>query len=135
MTLSPRLNHPQRLVLASEVHARPFMLLEAPARVSHLAVHATVPTWPELRRMAGVSFGAFGAVVLPLVFIAFAALGTWSIDAALRASTIALTVTLIAIGFLAVRRVKMEWWQRLIALGAEFAVGAAVVALELLAHG
>ena len=39
MTLSPRLNHPQRLVLASEVHARPFMLLEAPARVSHLAVH------------------------------------------------------------------------------------------------
>lgn len=103
--------------------------------VSHLAVHATVPTGAEFRRMASVSFGAFGAVVLPLVFIAFAALDTWSIDAALRASTIALTVTLIAIGFLAVRRVKMEWWQRLIALGAEFAVGAAVVALELLAHG
>jgi hypothetical protein len=103
--------------------------------VSHLAVHATVPTASELRHMAGVSFGAFGAVVLPLVFIAFAALDGWSIDAALRASTIALTVTLIAIGFLAVRRVKMAWWQRLIALGAEFVVGAAIVGLELLAHG
>lgn len=103
--------------------------------VSHLAVHATAPTGAELRRMAGVSFGAFGAVVLPLIFIGFAALDAWSIDAALRASTIALTVTLIAIGFLAVRRVKMAWWQRLIALGAEFAVGAAVVGLELLAHG
>lgn len=103
--------------------------------VSHLAVHATAPTGAELRRMTGVSFGAFGAVVLPLIFIGFAALDAWSIDAALRASTIALTVTLIAIGFLAVRRVKMAWWQRLIALGAEFAVGAAVVGLELLAHG
>jgi hypothetical protein len=103
--------------------------------VSHLAVHAAVPTGAHLRRMAGVSFGAFGAVVLPLVFIAFAALDIWGVDAALRASTIALTVTLIAIGFLAVRRVRMAWWQKLIALGAEFAVGAAVVGLELVAHG
>jgi hypothetical protein len=103
--------------------------------VSHLAVHTAVPTGPELRRMAAVSFGAFAAVVLPLIFIAFAALEWWSIDAALRASTIALAVTLIAIGFLAVRRVRMAWWQRFIALGAEFLVGAAVVGLELLAHG
>ena len=103
--------------------------------VSHLAVHASVPTAAEIRRMAAVSFGAFATVVLPLIFIGFAALDTWSIDAALLASTIALTVSLIAIGFLAVRRVKLPRWQRLIALGAEFAVGAAVVGLELLAHG
>jgi hypothetical protein len=103
--------------------------------VSHLAVHATVPTAAEIRRMAAVSFGAFATVVLPLIFIGFAALDAWSVDAALRASTIALTVSLIAIGFLAVRRVKLAWWQRLIVLGAEFAVGAAVVGLELLAHG
>lgn len=103
--------------------------------VSHLAVHATLPTGVELRRMASVSLGAFSVVVLPLIFIGLAALDRWSLDAAVRASTIALTVTLIAIGYLAVRRVKLAWWQRLIALGAEFAVGAAVVGLELLAHG
>jgi hypothetical protein len=103
--------------------------------VSHLAVHATLPTRPELGAMVRVSFGAFVAVVLPLIFIGAAALDLWSIDAALRASIIALVVSLILIGYLAVRRVPMAWWQRLIALGAEFVLGAAVVGLELLAHG
>ena len=36
---SPTLNHPQRLQLASEIHSRPFLFLEAPARISHLAIH------------------------------------------------------------------------------------------------
>lgn len=39
MNLSRNLNHPQRLTLASEIHSRPFMVLEAPARISHLAIH------------------------------------------------------------------------------------------------
>lgn len=38
-TLAGSLNHPQRLALAGEIHARPFMVIEAPARVSHLALH------------------------------------------------------------------------------------------------
>ena len=103
--------------------------------VSHIAVHGATPSPMEWREMAAVSFGAAGAVLLPMIFIGFAALGSWSVEAALRASTIALIVTLVAIGYLAIRRVKMAWWQRLIALGAEFALGAAVVGLELLAHG
>ncbi|MFO1320097.1 MAG: DUF3422 domain-containing protein [Burkholderiales bacterium] len=39
MTLATSLNHPQRLLLASEVHARPFMAVTVPARASHLAVY------------------------------------------------------------------------------------------------
>jgi len=39
LNLSPELNHPQRLTLASEIHSRPFMVLETPARISHLAIH------------------------------------------------------------------------------------------------
>ena len=85
--------------------------------------------------MARVTFGAFAAVVLPLVFIGAAALNLWAISTALTASTIVLIVSLVLIGYLAVRRVRMQWWQRLIALGAEFALGAAVVGIELLAHG
>lgn len=38
MNLSGPLNHPKRLVLASEIHARPFMVFEAPALISHLAI-------------------------------------------------------------------------------------------------
>jgi uncharacterized membrane-anchored protein len=40
MTLPDSLNHPQRLQLASEVHARPFMVVEAPAQVTHVAIFA-----------------------------------------------------------------------------------------------
>lgn len=103
--------------------------------VSHLAVHAKTPTRPELSHMARTSFGAFGAIILPLIFIGVAAVGRWSVGTSLRASTIALITALVLIGYLAVRRVEMAWWKKLIALGAEFALGLAVVALELLAHG
>ncbi|NMG43736.1 DUF3422 family protein [Aromatoleum toluvorans] len=39
MNLANTLNHPLRLTLASEIHSRPFMVIDAPARISHLAVH------------------------------------------------------------------------------------------------
>lgn len=39
LNLSTTLNHPSRLALASEIHSRPFMTLEAPAQISHLAIH------------------------------------------------------------------------------------------------
>lgn len=39
LNLSGALNHPQRLALASEIHARPFMVFEAPALISHLAIY------------------------------------------------------------------------------------------------
>ncbi|MBG0565516.1 hypothetical protein [Actinoplanes aureus] len=47
---------------------------------------------------------------------------------------LALVASLIVIGYLAVRRVRLPVWQKLIVLFAEFALGAAVVVLELLAH-
>lgn len=74
--------------------------------VSHVAVHAKTPTRPELTHRARVSFGAFGAILFPLIFIALAALDAWSIETALRASTIALIMTLVLVGYLAVRRVS-----------------------------
>ena len=40
MTLLPALNHPSRLSLAAEIHSRPFVHIEGPACVSHLAVYA-----------------------------------------------------------------------------------------------
>lgn len=103
--------------------------------VSHIAVHAGLPTQPELRHMVGVSVGALGAVVLPFAFLAFALADVWTVASALRASTYALVGGLVVIGLLAVRRANLPPGQRLVVLFAEFALGAAVVALELLAHG
>ncbi|MFC7533811.1 hypothetical protein [Actinoplanes sp. GCM10030250] len=103
--------------------------------VSHIAVHAALPMRSELRQMLRVVFGALGSLLLPFVFLALAAGEVWKVEAALRASTIALVSALIAIGYGAVRRVRLPLWQKLIVLFAEFALGAAVVAVELLAHG
>ena len=103
--------------------------------VSHLAVHAAVPTAAEARHMVAVCTGALGVLVLPMIFLGFAGAGSWSTDAALRASTIALVVSLGVVARLAVRRIPIPTWQRLLVLVAVVALGFAVVSLELLAHG
>lgn len=103
--------------------------------VSHLAVHARTPTRSELAPMARVSLGAFGAAVLPLLLLAVAALPVWNLDPALRAGTAAYVLSLVLIGWLAVRRGPMSCGRRLVALGAEFVLGLAVVGLEVLARG
>ncbi len=102
--------------------------------VSHIAVHAVLPTRPQLRHMLRISIGAIGAVVLPFVFLAIAARG-WELDKALRASSIALVASLIVIAYVAVRRVRLPLWQRLLVLVVEFALGLLVLTLELLVHG
>ena len=103
--------------------------------VSHLAVHAALPTGPELRHMVRVSFGSLGALGLPFVFLGLAITDTMALETALWASAAALVASLVVIGYLAVRRVRLTWPQRLVVLLAEFLLGCAVIALELLAHG
>ena len=103
--------------------------------VSHIAVHAALPTAAEARHMVAVCTGALGVLVLPMIFVGIAASGAWTVDGALRASTIALVASLGVVGWLAVRRVALPPWQKLLVLVAVVALGVAVVALELLAHG
>lgn len=54
LCLAGPLNHPLRLSLAGEIHARPFMVLEAPARISHLAIHADDDPTAHDRRLAAL---------------------------------------------------------------------------------
>ncbi len=102
--------------------------------VSHLVVQAAAPDRREVRHMVRVSLGSLGTLALPFAFIGLAALEVWNVEQALRASSYALVVTLGAVGYLAVRRVPLPRWQRLIALAVLVALGCLVVALELLAH-
>ncbi|MGW8564580.1 hypothetical protein [Isoptericola sp. NPDC055881] len=103
--------------------------------VSHVVVHGALPTRAEGRHMVGVVASAGGVVVLPLVFLWCAGRGAWTVEGALTASTTALLVSLGVVGYVAVRRVAVPAWQKWLLLLAEVALGAAVVGLEVLAHG
>jgi hypothetical protein len=103
--------------------------------VSHMVVHERGMSAAEMRHAVRSSFGALGAVGLPFLFLLFAVFGWWEVHTALTVSAIALIAALVVIGFVAVRRLRMTWWQRLVALGAEAALGLAVVGLQLLAKG
>ncbi|RMI13994.1 hypothetical protein [Cellulomonas triticagri] len=103
--------------------------------VAHLAVHASLPSPAEARHMVAVCTGALGVLVLPMIFLGVAGGGGWTVDAALQASTIALVVSLGVVARIAVRRLPIPKAQRLLVLVTVVALGFAVVALELLAHG
>lgn len=102
--------------------------------VAHITVHRALPDAHELRHMLIVVLGAAETLVLPVVLIGLAAVGVLTLDAALLSSVVVLVLTLVAVGWLAVRRLPLRPLQRGIVLLAEFALGLAVVGLELLAH-
>lgn len=102
--------------------------------VSHLAVHGKLPDGHERRHMMRVSFGAFGVIVPPVGFLLLAVGDVWPVETALRVASYALVLTLIAIGYVAVHRVTLPLWQKLVVLFGEFVLGTLVIALELLAH-
>lgn len=103
--------------------------------MSHLAIRAAVPTGAQLRHMVGLSLGSITVIGVPLAFLLAASLGIWTTATALRASSFALVATLVLVSYLAVRRVKLPGWARLVILFGEFFLGLLVLILELLAHG
>lgn len=102
---------------------------------AHVVVHERGLTRHELNVALLSSFGALGAVALPFLFLLLALLGVWETDGALAASFVALLVSLILSGWVAIRHLQLTWWQRLFALLGEAVLGLAVVGLQLLAHG
>ncbi|WP_018179214.1 hypothetical protein [Jongsikchunia kroppenstedtii] len=102
--------------------------------VSHMVVHERIMTRAETRHLVMSSFGALPAVALPFIFLIIAATTGWSVTTALTVSAIALTVALVLIAHLAVRSVELRWWQRVIVLAIEGALGLGVISLQVLAH-
>jgi len=103
--------------------------------IAHIAVHQNLPDRRELRMMLGITGSALGGVAAPLVFVWLGSAGVWEIGRSLNAAMVALITALVAIGWIAVRRVRLAWWKKAIVLFAEFVLGFAVIAVELLAHG
>ena len=102
--------------------------------ISHLAVHQEFPRRIELVLMLRIAGGALGTVIVPCTIIAFAWADVIGIDAALTAAMVVFIVTLAVIGWFAVRRSKLSWWQQLLALALLLALGLLVILLQTVAH-
>lgn len=103
--------------------------------LAHMTVAERPLTRAEVQRALKVTLGSIGAIFLPVVVLLLAHVGVLEVETSLRIAIGALLVALVLFGFLAVRKARMAWWRRLIALAALGLVGLAVIALELLAHG
>ncbi len=102
--------------------------------VSHITVHAALPTSDEWRHMAAVSLGAVAVIVPPLILIGAAGIGLLELQTALYITVGVLVATLVVIGYLAVRRLTISIGGRLLVLLGEFVLGLLVVLLESVAH-
>ncbi len=102
--------------------------------IAHLAVHASAPDGEELRRMFRIASGAFASVGVPVVLLLLAWPGWLDLGVALQAATWVYLGTLALIGWAAVRRTKLRWWEQLLALAALVLLGGVVIVLQLLAH-
>ena len=102
--------------------------------LSHLTVHAKPPTREELRHMITVSTEALGVLVTPLLLLTAAGLGLWTTAVALRWAITVLVVTLLIIGYLAIRRLNLPFRHKAVIVLAEVVLSLVVIGLELLAH-
>lgn len=103
--------------------------------ISHTIVHEHFPSKRETLAVAGVTFSAVFAILPVFLLLGAAGLGWWSVDVALRASSVVLIASLVLFGWVAVRRVPLPFWQRAVALTGEALLGVLVVLLQRLAHG
>ncbi len=69
--------------------------------ISHLVVHERMVTRAEIGHALLVARGGLEAVSVPFVLLAISALTGWDVEAALKASSIALVVVLVLFGYLA----------------------------------
>ncbi|WP_127792052.1 hypothetical protein [Agromyces sp. LHK192] len=103
--------------------------------VAELTVEQAFPGRARVAQLAGVAGSALASAAVPVVLLALAWLGVFDLEPALRAASIVYLVTLGVIGWLAVRRTRLPWWQQVFALGTLVALGLGVVGLQQLAHG
>ncbi|NEN05726.1 hypothetical protein G3T36_07555 [Diaminobutyricibacter tongyongensis] len=102
--------------------------------IAHLAVHRAYPNGREHRQMLRVAGGALSTVVVPGALVGLAALGVFTLEAALRTASIVYLATLVVIAYLAVHRAGLRPLQRVLALGSLVALGAVVIGLQTIAH-
>lgn len=102
--------------------------------LAHLTVHGVVPSASEMRHMMSVSFGALTVIVVPLVLLGLAALEVLTLATALLVASVVLIATLGIVTLIAMRRLRLDWWKKGIALAAIVVLGALVLVVEIAVH-
>jgi hypothetical protein len=102
--------------------------------IAHMSVHAAFPSGDELARMLRIAGSALASALVPLVLLVLAWADVIGLEPALRASSIVYLATLGVIGWFAVRRTRLGFWQQFVALAILVALGGLVILLQQLAH-
>lgn len=102
--------------------------------IAYLAVHRHFPVGDDLRIIVGIATGALGTLIFPLILITLAWLDVLQLDTALLIAAYIYLATLALIGWLAVRKAEISWWQKLAALVSLVLIGFVVLAIQVLAH-
>ena len=84
--------------------------------------------------MAEVSFGALTVVIAPILMLALSLAGVLELTTALAVGSRILIITLGVVTFIAVRRLHVPGWQKLLALVTTVALGLLVLVVELAIH-
>lgn len=102
--------------------------------LSRLTVHANFPNGEELHSMIAASAEALSVLVTPLLLLAAPGLGRWTTAVARNWAIVVLVVTLVVVGYLAIRRLELPVRHKTVIVFAEVVLSLLVIGLELLAH-
>ncbi|MFG6475828.1 hypothetical protein ACFXP7_05520 [Microbacterium sp. P06] len=102
--------------------------------ISHLSVHQEFPDRAGFVLALRIAGGAMGTVLVPGVILVLAWIDVFPLDGALIACVVVFIMTLAVIGWFAVRRSRLPWWQQLLALVILLALGLLVIGLQTIAH-
>jgi hypothetical protein len=102
--------------------------------LSHMTVHSSLPNRAELRHIVTVSLGSMVVLIAPMILLGAAALDVIALGGALRAISLVLVATLALVTLVAVRRLRVPLWQKVLSLVVVVVLALAVITLELAVH-
>lgn len=102
--------------------------------VAHVAVFGNAPRGREGWQILQASFQILQAAVPPLILLLLAVFGVFDTDTAMWIAMWTLVGEVGIIALLAVRRTRLPWWQKTIAVAGLVGVGLIVVAIKIIAH-
>ncbi len=102
--------------------------------VAHSGAHGELPRGRPLRRAVLISSQVLEIAFAPVVVIALAATGAWSVRAGLVGAAVVFGGTQVGVALLAARGSRLSGRRRVVLVLAEIALGALVVALKLVVH-
>lgn len=102
--------------------------------IAHMTAYNALPSKSVVTHMAQVGFGALTVVIAPILMLALSLAGVLELTTALAVGSRILIITLGVVTFIAVRRLRVPGWQKLLALVTTVALGLLVLVVELAIH-